>query len=208
MPPTIETEPQARGLEEELHELEQDESALERRTDSLALTNVLSLLFAFLALAISLVAVLVAVLAGDDNGNDGAQLRGRSASSGPAMAGGMMGSRAAGNSAPAGVRTVQVQLGEMWVKPQYTSVQAGKVTFVARNTGQAEHELMVERTPIKFDSPGRPTEDAAVGMIEDMEPGMSGRMTLKLTPGTYNLFCNVPGHYAAGQHTRFTVTEG
>jgi len=207
MPATIETQPKARRLEEELHELEQDESALERRTDSLALTNVLSLLFAFLALGISLVAVLVAVLAGDDNGNDGAQLRGPSASSAPAMAGGMIGSRAAGNPAPAGVRTVQVKLGEMWVKPQYTSVQAGQVTFVARDTGQVEHELMVERTPIKFDSPGRPTEDAAIGMIEDMEPGMSGRMTLKLTPGTYNLFCNVPGHYAAGQHTRFTVTE-
>jgi uncharacterized cupredoxin-like copper-binding protein len=120
----------------------------------------------------------------------------------------MMGNRAAASPAPAGVRTVQVQLGEMWVRPQYTSVQAGKVTFVARNTGQAVHELMVERTPIKFDSPGRPTEDAAIGMIEDMEPGMSGRITLKLAAGTYNLFCNVPGHYAAGQHTRFTVTEG
>jgi len=36
-------------------------------------------------------------------------------------------------------------------------MSAGQVTFVARDTGQVEHELMVERTPIKFDSPdGRP----------------------------------------------------
>jgi uncharacterized cupredoxin-like copper-binding protein len=208
MPSTIETQQEARRLKQELHELERGESALERRTDSLALTNVLSLVFAFRAVAFSIVAILVAVLADDDGGNGVANMRGPSGSSGPAMAGGMMGNRAAASPAPAGVRTVQVQLGEMWVRPQYTSVQAGKVTFVARNTGQAVHELMVERTPIKFDSPGRPTEDAAIGMIEDMEPGMSGRITLKLAAGTYNLFCNVPGHYAAGQHTRFTVTEG
>jgi uncharacterized cupredoxin-like copper-binding protein len=58
-----------------------------------------------------------------------------------------------------------------------------------------------------MDGPGRPNEAAAQGMIEDMEPGASGRMTVKLTPGTYILFCNVPGHYAAGQHIRFTVTS-
>jgi uncharacterized cupredoxin-like copper-binding protein len=208
MPATIERQPEARRLEEELHELEQDELALQRRTDSLALTNVLSVVFAFVAVAFSIIAILVAVLADDEGGNEVANMRGISGVAGPGAAGTMMGSRAAGNPAPAGVRTVQVQLGEMWVRPQYTSVQAGKVTFVARNTGQAVHELMVERAPIKFDSPGRPTEDAAIGMIEDMEPGMSGRITLKLVAGTYDLFCNVPGHYAAGQHTRFTVTAG
>jgi uncharacterized cupredoxin-like copper-binding protein len=109
--------------------------------------------------------------------------------------------------APAGVHTVQVKLREMWVRPQYTSVQAGKVTFVARNTGQVKHELMIERAPLKMDGPGRPNEEAAQGMIEDMDPGRSGRMTLNLTPGDYVLFCNVPGHYAAGQHISFTVTK-
>jgi uncharacterized cupredoxin-like copper-binding protein len=44
-------------------------------------------------------------------------------------------------------------------------------------------------------------------MIEDMEPGQSDKMTLKLTPGTYVLFCNVSGHYSAGQHIRFSVTS-
>ena len=31
-------------------------------------------------------------------------------------------------------------------------------------------------------------------------------LTLNLKPGKYQLFCNVPGHYAAGQHIPFTVT--
>ena len=110
------------------------------------------------------------------------------------------------NAAPAGVHRIDVKLGEMWVRPQYSSVSAGKITFVAHNTGQVEHELMVERSPLKMDAPGQPTEEAAQGMIEDMGPGESGKMTVKLGPGSYVLFCNVTGHYAAGQHTPFTVT--
>ena len=30
---------------------------------------------------------------------------------------------------------------------------------------------MIERMPLKMDRPGRPNEEAAQGMIEDMEPG-------------------------------------
>jgi uncharacterized cupredoxin-like copper-binding protein len=199
--PATETRPETRTLEDELRELEKNEAALEGRTNSLALTNVLSFLFAFFAFAASIVAILVAVSNDNDNGT-----RHMGATSGSGIAGGMMGSGSAGTAAPAGVHTIKVKLGEMWVRPQYTSVQAGKVTFVARNVGQVKHELMVERMPLKMDGPGRPNEEAAQGMIEDLKPGASGRMTLKLRPGSYVLFCNVPGHYAAGQHIRFTVT--
>ena len=66
---------------------------------------------------------------------------------------------------------------------------------------------MVERMPIKFASPMHPTEDAALGMIEDMDAGQSGRVAVSLTPGRYMVFCNVTGHYAAGQHTVFRVTS-
>jgi len=205
--PPVETPPAGHTLEEQLAELEQSESALERRTDSLALTNILSLVLAIFAAGISIGAI---VLAASNNDNNGAvPSRSASESSGPAMAGGgQMGTRATGAAAPAGVRTVHVKLGEMWVRPQYTSVEAGKVTFAARNVGRVEHELMVERAPIKMDGPGKPNEEATQGMIEDMEPGASGKMTLTLKPGKYVLFCNVPGHYAAGQHIRFTVTKG
>jgi uncharacterized cupredoxin-like copper-binding protein len=40
-----------------------------------------------------------------------------------------------------------------------------------------------------------------------MQPGGHGKLTLRLKPGRYMLFCNVPGHYAGGQHTVFTVTK-
>jgi uncharacterized cupredoxin-like copper-binding protein len=208
MPTPIDTPTKNRSLEEELHELEQNESALEGRTNSLALTNILSFLFAFFAFAASIFAIVIAFSNNnDDNGVGQGNMGAASGSAQSAMSGGgMMGSRAAGAAAPAAVRTVKVKLGEMWVRPQYTRVGAGKVTFEASNSGRVAHELMVERMPLKMDGPGRPNEEAAQGMIEDMEPGASGKMTLKLTPGSYVLFCNVPGHYAAGQHARFTVT--
>jgi uncharacterized cupredoxin-like copper-binding protein len=192
------------NLEEEVHELERSEANLERRADSLALTNVLAFLFAFVALAVSIVAIVMA--ASDDNGGNGSMMN-RNVNGSPGVTGGMMGSQTSGvNAAPAGVHTIDVKLGEMWVRPQYSSVAAGKVTFAAENTGQVEHELMVERMPLKMDAPGQPNEEAAQGMIEEMGPGQSGKMTLNLKPGSYVLFCNVTGHYAAGQHTPFTVT--
>ena len=66
---------------------------------------------------------------------------------------------------------------------------------------------MIERAPIKMTSPNQPNEDAAQGMIDDMSTGQAGRMTVRLSPGRYVLFCNAPGHYAAGQHTTFTITK-
>ena len=102
---------------------------------------------------------------------------------------------------------VYVQLGDYWAAPTVRSVKAGKVTFVAKNVGRVPHELMVERMPIKMVGPMQPNEDAAQGMIDDMMAGQSGHMTVRLSPGTYMLFCNAPGHYALGQHTIFKVTK-
>ena len=192
-------------LEEELKHLEDNESALEQRTNSLALSNALGLVFGILGFGIAILALVFALSNRDDNNGTGHM---RTGSAGSAMGGGaMMGGATIGNAAPAGVRTIHVKLGEMWVKPDYTSVDAGKVTFAATNTGQVEHELMIERMPLKMDGPGRPNEEAAQGMIEDMAPGDSGKMTVTLAPGSYVLFCNVTGHYAGGQHIRFNVTS-
>jgi uncharacterized cupredoxin-like copper-binding protein len=116
------------------------------------------------------------------------------------------GTQSGASPAPGNAHLVNSTLGEYWIRPSSTTVSAGKITFTARNVGQVEHELMVERTPIEMDAPGQPNEEAAQGMIEDMAPGQSGKMTLNLRPGTYMLFCNVAGHFAAGQFTTLRVT--
>lgn len=197
---TTKTNAEEPTLADELHELEREERALEQRTEGVEWTQWIAVAIAAAALAVASFAAIIALSNDDDNGP--------SMMSAPAAvpAGGMGGGMHAAAQAATG-RTINVQLGEMYVKPNFGSISAGKVTFAAKNMGKVEHELMVERAPIKFDGPGRPTEDAAMGMIEDMGPGGHGKMTLNLKPGKYVLFCNVTGHYAAGQHTTFTVTE-
>jgi uncharacterized cupredoxin-like copper-binding protein len=196
-------------VEEELQHLEAEENELENRASSLEMKTILLALIAGVALVFSIAALAVALIERGNNGTSGTMMRSTGAASG-AAAGMMNGSAANANaSAPVvnGAHVITAQLGEMWVRPSATSVPAGKVTFRATNVGNLTHELMVERMPIRFDSPMHPTESAALGMIDDMDPGKSGQMTVTLKPGQYMLFCNVPGHYAAGQHTILTVTQ-
>lgn len=220
MPITADHEPETSttDLSDELHTLEAQEAGLERRTRSLELFGPLALIFSIFALAIGIGALVVAFSNGSDKttpaaSDTGAAAPGTMMGSAPATSGGMkMGAGGHGrfNSsqvAAAAKGTVYVQLGDYWAAPTVPSVRAGKVTFVASNVGRVPHELMVERMPIKFESAMHPNEAAAQGMIKDMDPGRSGRMTMRLRPGTYMLFCNAPGHYVAGQHITFNVTK-
>ena len=201
-------------LANELHDLEVHEAALERRTRALEFGGPLTLLFSVVAVALSIGALVVA-LSHDSIGPNGSAvpsamggtgMMGGTASSGMMGGVGGHGRFSAATVAAAATGKVYAQLGDYWVAPSVPSVRAGKVTFYATNVGEVPHELMIERMPITFDSPLHPTEDAAQGMIDDMDAGQTGTMTLKLTPGTYMLFCNVTGHYAAGQHIVFRVT--
>lgn len=210
MPESVDTRPSQRelSLEDELEHIQQDEQRFEQRVQR----SQIALAVAAFAALIAAVAALTVALANKSTettyvmrGDRAGAAQAPAGMPGGAMAGGGGSAMAPGAAA---ARTVDVQLGEMFVRPGVASISAGKVTFVARNTGGLIHELMIERAPLKMDGPGRPTESAAQGMIKDMQPGQRGRMTLRLRPGTYVLFCNVTGHYAAGQHTPFTVTRG
>src|SRR5919198_303433 len=211
MAPTLDKTPEAPTLEEELEHLEEEENELDNRASNLELRTILIALLAGVALIFSVAALAVALIRTGGNGNNNSTAATPGAVAGTGMGAGMM-NGAAGNSqatAPLvnGAHVINVRLGEMYVRPSVTSVPAGKVTLKATNMGMLTHELMIERMPMKFQAPGKPIESAAQGMIADMGTGQSGHMTLKLTPGKYMLFCNAPGHYAAGQHTLLTVTR-
>lgn len=211
-----------RDLATELRELEAHEEAIEHRTRSLEIAGPLALVFSIVAIAAAIGALVISL--SSDSGMSGSggmagagaagtgsgagQAMGTSSSpSGMMMGAGGHGQFTAAEKSAAARGTVYAQLGEFWVAPAVASVRAGKVTFKAKNVGRMTHELMVERMPMKFTAPNEPNEKAAQGMINDMKPGASGSMTLKLKPGMYTLFCNLPGHYAAGQHLTFRVTK-
>ena len=45
------------------------------------------------------------------------------------------------------------------------------------------------------------------GEIPDVEAGATKSADFELKPGKYVMFCNLPGHYAAGMYGTLTVTE-
>ena len=100
-------------------------------------------------------------------------------------------------------------------------VPAGQVTFVAVNRGSRTHELVV--LPLPSDSAvgrravgsddaidesaslGEASRSCAGGEGDGIEAGATGWVTLRLTPGRYELVCNRPGHYARGMYTELVV---
>jgi uncharacterized cupredoxin-like copper-binding protein len=97
--------------------------------------------------------------------------------------------------------TVKATLTEMHITISQTRVPAGKVTFVVRNVGTVEHELLVIPWPkagklsvARF----RADEGASLGEVSELKPGKTGRVTLELQPGRYLLICNLSGHYQLG----------
>ena len=105
-------------------------------------------------------------------------------------------------------QAVNIKLTEMKVLAAPRSVSAGDVTFVARNLGTVEHELVVVRSSrplaVKGYKAAEP-EGATIGEIEDIEPGKTKRATLSLKPGKYLLICNIVGHYQLGMTSTLTV---
>ena len=103
----------------------------------------------------------------------------------------------------------------MGIKALPGAVKAGEVTFNVKNDSKdTVHEMIVmylaePGKPLPYlEAENRVDEDKAgdKGEVSELDPGKSGSLTVKLQPGTYLLFCNVPGHFQAGMWATFTVT--
>jgi uncharacterized cupredoxin-like copper-binding protein len=92
----------------------------------------------------------------------------------------------------------------MWVKADATSVKAGKVTFAVKNTGATTHGLAIVPAPAKAPG-GMLDESAFAAKGKELAGGESDTVTADLKPGSYQLVCFLPGHFAAGQKLDFQV---
>ena len=110
--------------------------------------------------------------------------------------------------------SVSVDLTDMAIAPDTTSVSAGSVTFDAHNSGPSTHELVVVKTDLAADAlpeseEGRVDEEGEgvefIGEIEEFASGLDESGTYDLAAGSYVLFCNLPGHYLQGMTIGFTV---
>ena len=107
-----------------------------------------------------------------------------------------------------------MMMSTMGIDATPNSAKAGEITFRAVNASKdTVHEMVLApvadpEKPLPYnESEGKVDEDAAghLGEVAELEPGASGALTITLKPGTYILYCNIPGHYAAGMWTLFTV---
>jgi uncharacterized cupredoxin-like copper-binding protein len=111
--------------------------------------------------------------------------------------------------------------GMMRVLTERQQVPAGTVSLRVANAGSLVHELIVLPLPPgqgvgqrsvgpdnkvgETGSLGEASSTCGAGAGDGIDPGSVGWVTLHLSPGSYELLCNLPGHYAAGMYTRLTV---
>ena len=129
------------------------------------------------------------------------------------------------SAAPSQATTVSVALQEFAIVPSVASAPAGKVTFVAKNTGPDDvHEMVVLQTDLDpaalpVDNDGKADEEGdgitSIGETGDVAVGATKDVAFDLAPGKYVLICNIvqtepdgskEAHYKVGMRTAFTVT--
>ena len=73
------------------------------------------------------------------------------------------------------------------------AVHAGQVSFDVQNDGKIPHDLVVQGNGVDEKTPL-------------LDAGQSKTLSVDLKPGTYDLYCSVPGHKEAGMDVKLTVS--
>jgi len=98
-----------------------------------------------------------------------------------------------GTTAAPAAQTVTASETEFKIALKPSSVHAGKVTFEVTNDGKIPHDLVVEGNGIKEKT-------------KLLDAGESATLEVELKPGTYDVYCSVPGHKEAGMDVKLTVS--
>ena len=94
------------------------------------------------------------------------------------------------------LKTIWVKEVEFALKPaEITLEKPGTYLFKAVNSGGTVHALEVEGQGIEEET-------------EEIQPGQSAELKVKLEAGTYELYCPVDGHKEEGMEGKVIVKEG
>ncbi len=91
------------------------------------------------------------------------------------------------------VQTVKVTESEWKVVLPKTTLPAGKYTFDVSNQGKLAHNLTIKGPGVSAATP-------------DFNGGSTAKLNVDLKPGSYDFYCSIPGHKAAGMDAKVTVT--
>jgi len=97
--------------------------------------------------------------------------------------------------APARVEVTAEDAGAFRFVLSRPTAPAGKVIIEFVNRGQDEHNLNAIE----------PTEGSVAGSLPDTVSNAHLSLTLDLHPGSYTLFCSLPGHEAKGMKATLVV---
>ncbi len=97
---------------------------------------------------------------------------------------------------PAGPpKTIAVTESEFKIAlPAESGLKAGNYTFDVKNAGKIGHDLAISGAGVSG------TPKTAL-----ISAGGTSKLTVDLKPGTYTLYCTVPGHKAAGMVAKLTI---
>ena len=74
-----------------------------------------------------------------------------------------------------------------------TTVAAGSYAFEVKNDGHIPHDLVVQGNGVDERTP-------------TIQPGKSATLDVDFKPGTYDVYCSIPGHKQAGMDVKLTVS--
>jgi uncharacterized cupredoxin-like copper-binding protein len=90
----------------------------------------------------------------------------------------------------AAANTINVSEREWSITLTPSTVPPGTYTFSVKNDGTIEHNFVLQGQNIRLDG---------------IQVGAVKTVTARLTPGTYTILCDIPGHAEAGMKTALTV---
>ena len=93
-------------------------------------------------------------------------------------------------SAPASVKVTEI---EFKIALPKSTLPAGSYSFEVANDGKIEHDLVVE---------GNGVDEKT----QTIEAGDTATLKVDLKPGTYDVYCSIPGHKQAGMDVKLTVS--
>jgi hypothetical protein len=119
-----------------------------------------------------------------------------------------------GGAAHADGTLVQVKEKDFRILMSRKRIPAGDVRFVVHNAGPDDHELIIVRAqkrslPLRNDGvtvSEQKLEPQKVATLEPGGPGAVRQIHVHLAKGTYEVFCNMAGHYMGGMRAFFVVT--
>jgi uncharacterized cupredoxin-like copper-binding protein len=89
--------------------------------------------------------------------------------------------------------SVQVSESEFKIALPKSTVAAGSYSFEVKNDGHIPHNLVVQGNGVDEKTP-------------TIQPGKSATLSVDLKPGTYDVYCSIPGHKQAGMDAKLTVS--